>query len=84
MVNWFFQLWPDCRHPHLLLHCTYKGCEQKPIRKEEAEYIFVEYLKSIEPSEEILSNFLEDLKEKNRNSQKDMKLMAKWTWKKER
>ena len=38
-------------------HCVEKGCTFKPVRKEKADYLFVEYLRSFEPREEAMDNF---------------------------
>ena len=54
-------------------HCTKKGCEFKPIRKEIAEDIFTNYLKSIEPTNEVLDNFITSAKEFNISAQVENK-----------
>jgi len=42
-IIWYLKFYP-------YYHCTKKGCGFKPIRKEIAEDIFTNYLKSIEPT----------------------------------
>ena len=54
-------------------HCTKKGCAFKPIRKEIAESIFADYLKSIEPTDKILNDFISSIKEINISSQQETK-----------
>lgn len=70
--------WSKGRHKkYPYYHCTNKGCEYKPIRKETAEDIFAEYIKSIEPTNEVLDNFINDTKEFNSNTQVDSKKRIK-------
>ncbi len=52
-------------------HCTVKGCLFKPIRKEKAEFVFIEYLKSIEPDKKIVVKFLESIRKVYDDKQKD-------------
>ena len=52
-------------------HCVTKGCKYKPVRKEKAEYIFIEYLRSIEPREDVINDFIEGTKKYITNQQKE-------------
>ena len=54
-------------------HCKKKGCEFIPIRKEIAETIFIDYLKLIEPTDEVLNEFINSTREFNIKSQEETK-----------
>jgi site-specific DNA recombinase len=54
-------------------HCTNKGCSFKPLKKEITEDIFFEYIKSIEPTDKVLDNFISATKEYNSNTQADIR-----------
>ena len=62
-------------------HCVTKGCKFKPIRKEKAEYIFIEYLKAIEPSQDVINDFISNMKkiidEKQRDNKKIDRIIKK-------
>ncbi len=60
------------RYPYY--HCVNKGCTFKPLRKDYAEYLFVEYLKSFEMKKNVINKifndtkaFLEDKQANNKN-----------------
>ena len=58
-------------------HCTKKGCSYKPIRREQAEFLFIEFLNSIEPKEDVINRVFDDLKNHSIEKQKDIKRIAK-------
>lgn len=58
-------------------HCVTKGCKYKPIRKEKAEYIFIEYLRSIEPCEDVINDFIEGTKNYISDQQKENRKLEK-------
>ncbi|MHB8279326.1 MAG: recombinase family protein [Candidatus Humimicrobiaceae bacterium] len=70
--------WSQGRHKkYPYYHCTNKGCLYKPLKKETTENIFAEYIKSIEPTNEVLDNFINATKEYNSNAQADSKKRIK-------
>ncbi len=51
-------------------HCTKKGCKFKPIKKEKAESLFLEYLRLFEPADRVLDDFSKSAKEFVKDKQK--------------
>ncbi len=52
-------------------HCTTKGCGFKPIKKENAELIFLNYLEELEPNENQLDNFINSVEDFIKDKQKE-------------
>ncbi|MHB8278184.1 MAG: recombinase family protein [Candidatus Humimicrobiaceae bacterium] len=48
------------RHPYY--HCVKKGCGFKPIRRDYADYLFFEYLKSFEMRQDVTNKIFDDAK----------------------
>jgi len=51
-------------------HCTKKGCKFKPIRKEKAEELFIQYLRLFEPADKVLDRFSKDTRDFVTNKQR--------------
>jgi len=56
-------------------HCVNKGCGFKPIRKEKAEEIFLDYLYYIKPDKDKIEEFLDTMKRIINEQEKDNKLL---------
>jgi site-specific DNA recombinase len=56
-------------------HCVNKGCGFKPIRKEKAEEIFLDYLYYIKPDKDKIIEFLATMKKIINEQEKDNKLL---------